>query len=137
MGCKCQQGQQCATPSTSWNQADAIVLARRVEDICTEHSFHVALTGGCLYKAGPLRKDCDLLFYSLREVLVKDDDIALRKDDLLEVLENELGIKVKDDYGFCVKASYRGKNLDLLFPENHFGAYPKPGEKPPDEPVTL
>jgi hypothetical protein len=96
---------------TSWTQAEALELAKLVEAIAEHCGAHVALTGGCLYKDGK-RKDCDLLFYRVRQV----DRIDTEK--LFKGLDKAgLYLVHSGDFGWCVKAGYRGKPIDLLFPE--------------------
>src|ERR1035437_5571090 len=56
-----------------WTQTEAIELCVKVEAICPKYGCHVALTGGLLYKQGK-RKDCDLLFYRIRQVEQIDFD---------------------------------------------------------------
>ena len=51
----------------SWTQSQAIDLCRQIEAIAPEFGCHVALTGGLLYKDGN-RKDCDIVFYRVRQV---------------------------------------------------------------------
>lgn len=51
-----------------WTTLEAIELARVFEKIACRNSYHVALTGGCLYKDGE-RKDADFLFYVERNLL--------------------------------------------------------------------
>jgi hypothetical protein len=99
-----------------WTQADAVALCRAIEDVCPPSGCHVALTGGALYKDGP-RKDADLLFYRIRQ----------RPEIDMEALFAALGtvgVAVTFDYGWCVKATYEGKPLDLFFPERDGDDYP-------------
>ncbi len=93
-----------------WTQADAIELCKVVEAVCPPYGCHVALTGGLLYKGGE-RKDADLLFYRIRQTQ-KIDDVGLFT--ALELV----GLKKLNDFGFCVKADYKGKPLDIFFPES-------------------
>ena len=96
-------------------QQEAIELATLVESIAPRHGCHVALTGGCLYKAGD-RKDCDLIIYRIRQV--EEIDILGLINSLAEV-----GIETIADFGFCHKCSYKGKPVDILFPECIGGDY--------------
>lgn len=68
-----------------WDQKTAIDLCSKIELICPQYGCHVALTGGTLYKEGP-RKDCDILFYRIRQV----DEID--HDNLFIALEDRLGV---------------------------------------------
>lgn len=65
-----------------WKQERAIKLARLVAGGCQIYGCHVALTGGCLYKDGD-RKDCDLIFYRIRQVdeIDRDGLFALASDN--------------------------------------------------------
>lgn len=104
-----------------WKQADAIALARKIEEICPEFGCHVALTGGLLYKDGN-RKDADLLFYRIRQVEQID------RAGLFHALEERLGMTGWRGFGWCVKAEYQGKPIDCFFPDEE-------GEYPTDEEV--
>jgi len=99
-----------------WTQDEAIELCRLIEQISPEAGCHVALTGGCLYKDGE-RKDVDILFYSIRQT----DGIDETKPQLLELLPSIPGLKIINDHGWCCKATYHGKSVDLFFPETPFG----------------
>lgn len=93
-----------------WDLAEAVTLARRVEDIAPRFGLHVALTGGVLYKTGP-RKDLDLLFYEIRGWGRPADYEGLI--DALQSIDFVLG----SDYVFVHKATYHEKLVDLMFPE--------------------
>ena len=94
---------------TKWIRAEGVELAREVEAVCVPHGCHVALTGGVLYKDGP-RKDCDLIFYRIRQVKKID------MDGLWLALAS-IGIRRLGGNGWCHKAAYHGKRVDCLFPE--------------------
>lgn len=96
----------------NWTQEEAIWMASRVEDVCPDFGCHVALTGGCLYKSGP-RKDLDLIFYRIRQSKINPEGLFAA----LQVI----GIVKKTGFGWCVKAEYKGKNIDCLFPEETHG----------------
>lgn len=96
-----------------WNQSKAIELCRKIESICPPFGCHVALTGGTLYKDGE-RKDCDLVFYRIRQVEQIDYDG-------LFVALSEIGFEKVCGFGFCHKAIYDGENVDCLFPEESGG----------------
>ena len=100
---------------TSWTQQEAIDLATQIEAVCPDFGYHVALTGGCLYRKGP-RQDLDLLFYQIRQVDTPDYAGLLGK-------LAEIGIYVYRDFGFCLKAGLDAKSIDLLFPECPGGDY--------------
>ncbi len=92
-----------------WIRAEGILLAREVESVCVPFGCHVALTGGVLYKDGP-RKDCDLIFYRIRQV--EKIDMAGLWNALAQV-----GLEHVGGNGWCHKAAYQGKSVDCLFPE--------------------
>jgi hypothetical protein len=103
---------------SGWTQAEAIALCRKIEDVCPAFGCHVALTGGLLYKLGE-RKDCDIVFYRIRQV----DEIDVV--GLFGALA-KLGITAAavEFVRFVVKATYRGRALDCFFPEAEPGEYP-------------
>lgn len=100
-----------------WTLSDAVALCREVEKICPPFGCHVALTGGCLYKDGG-RKDCDLLFYRIRQ----------RNIDYLGLWAalREIGLTRLNETGpsWCCKARYAGRNVDCLFPDAPGKIYP-------------
>ena len=98
-----------------WSQTEAIELCVKVEAICPKYGCHVALTGGLLYKQGK-RKDCDLLFYRIRQV----PEIDL--DGLWAALA-VIGLNQTSGFGWCYKATYQGKKLDCFMPEEQGGEY--------------
>jgi hypothetical protein len=111
-----------------WTQSEAIALCVKVEAICPAFGCHVALTGGLLYKQGP-RKDCDLLFYRIRQV----EEINL--DGLWDALRG-IGLNQTTGFGWCYKAEYNGKPLDCFMPEEQGGEYNADGEPPNPEAQT-
>ncbi len=92
-----------------WCRAEAVELCMRVEDVCTRAGCHVALTGGCLYKAG-FRKDCDLLFYRIRQVP------AINLEILWKELET-IGLKKISGHNWVYKGTFRKRGVDMFFPE--------------------
>lgn len=102
-----------------WIQKEAIIFCRELEEIAPKFGAHIALTGGCLYKDG-MRKDCDIIVYRIRQV------DAIDRAGLFDALAT-IGVKVKNDYGFCVKAKYGTWAVDFLFPEfsDEAGEYPQ------------
>lgn len=94
----------------AWSLREAVELCKLLEVVVPEAGFHIALTGGLLYKEGR-RKDCDLMFYQIRQV-----------DPNYEILWKYLtvaGVIRSPSYpenGWLVKATYRGKQVDCLFP---------------------
>jgi hypothetical protein len=111
----------------NWTHEQAVELARKVEAICPSFGCHVALTGGTLYKDG-LRKDCDLLFYRIRQVGVIDGD------GLWAAL-SAIGLVKKRGFGWCFKAHYQGKPVDCFFPEAYDGADENGAYPGPDGPL--
>jgi hypothetical protein len=105
----------------TWNTDSAIELCKQIEKVSPEFGCHVALTGGTLYKDGD-RKDCDILFYRIRQT--KEVDI----EGLFKKLET-LGIKKVSGFGWCHKAIFKNKNIDFFFPEENGGDYGR--EAPP------
>lgn len=96
--------------SGDWTLLEAIALAIKVESVCPAAGCHVALTGGSLYKRGT-RKDCDLLFYRIRQV----------ENINLEILWKELekiGLKKVSGSRWVYKGLYKDtKPVDMFFPE--------------------
>lgn len=103
------------TKISYWSQSEAVSLCREIESVCPEHGCHVALTGGLLYKDGP-RKDLDLLFYRIRQVK------EVNMDGLWKALEG-VGVVKDSGFGWCYKAQFQGKNIDVFFPEEQGGNY--------------
>ena len=95
----------------SWTLQSAAALCRIVESCCPQYGCHVALTGGSLYKDGE-RKDCDILFYRIRQAT--HIDIEGLKSAL-----SALGIEMGEVYGWVHKASYLGQSIDMFFPEDY------------------
>ena len=99
----------------NWTTQEAIELCRAIEAICPPFGCHVALTGGALYRDGP-RKDCDILFYRIRQVEEIDND------GLFAALK-AIGVERHKGFGWCHKAKFNGKNIDMFFPEESDGDY--------------
>lgn len=97
-----------------WTQSEAIELCRKLEAFAPEFGYHVALTGGLLYKDGE-RKDCDIVLYRIRQV----DLESLEWPDFEAALLAS-GFDNFKHHGFCCKATFIGKPVDLLFPEPCF-----------------
>jgi hypothetical protein len=114
-------GKDCVSEAFQWTQQEAIALCRQVETICPAFGCHVALTGGLLYKDGP-RKDCDLLFYRIRQIP------AIDTDGLFVALERQFAIFKLSGFGFVFKAEHKGREIDCFFPEEEVGDYP--GDQP-------
>lgn len=94
-----------------WNFKAARALCIAVEQVAKANHCHVALTGGCLYSFGD-RKDCDILFYRVRQCP------SIDIEQLLKDLE-EIGIKEVSRHGWVIKArTPNGLDIDLFFPEH-------------------
>ena len=105
-----------------WTRNEAIFLCCEIEAHLPTYGFHVGLTGGLLYKGGE-RKDCDLIFYRIRQYPLEETNF----EDVMSFLMR-LGFDNFRYFGFCVKCDYKGKPVDLLFPEpavaHNEGGYP-------------
>lgn len=93
-----------------WNHDEAVSLCVILESIVPAFGCHVALTGGTLYKTGQ-RKDCDILFYRIRQH--KCIDMA----NMWDALAAKADFEKISGFGWCYKATYRGKSVDCFFPE--------------------
>lgn len=118
--------------SKLWTQSQAIELCIAIESIAPRFGYHVALTGGCLYKSASLvegirRKDLDLIFYCVRSY-----DAGHRRESgaggwvrqrgdregLLLELWDSLGLRIVDNWGPWKKIAMLGsKYIDMLFPD--------------------
>lgn len=83
-------------------------FSRILENTVKDKGFHIALTGGLLYKDGE-RKDCDIVVYRVRQE--KNDP------SLFFETASKIGLKVVKSYGFCTKCEFFGKGVDILYPE--------------------
>lgn len=92
------------------NQQEAVHQCIQLEQYAPNYGFHIALTGGCLYKSGE-RKDCDVVLYRIRQNLDPD----------LEGFFNELvtmGWTWGKTHGWVQKmVSPSGQNFDFFYPE--------------------
>jgi len=98
-----------------WNLEQAVELVIKIEGICPNLGCHVALTGGVLYKGGE-RKDLDILFYRIRQVEKIDHE------GLFAALK-EIGVEKYSGFGWCHKAAFGMKEIDIFFPEEVDGDY--------------
>lgn len=99
-----------------WTRDEAEGVCYCIEKISPSFGFHVALTGGLLYKSGP-RKDCDLVFYPAFGA-------RLDREGLFEALKRD-GIEVNavpNVCGWVWGARFGPKRLDLFFPHLWAGA---------------
>lgn len=99
---------------TQWTTDEAIELCKLVEEFAPAHGFHVALTGGLLYKEGA-RKDCDIVLYRIRQ---HEGDWPGFWDAAAKI-----GFYRDKSYGFCTKAHWRGKPVDVLDPDDFGDQY--------------
>jgi hypothetical protein len=104
-----------------WTQKEGIALCITLEAICPHYGCHVALTGGLLYKQGQ-RKDCDILFYRIRQT--KQIDM----EGMWSAL-SDIGFTMTKGFGFVYKATYNGKPVDCFFPEEEEGEYPEAAQE--------
>ena len=108
-----------------WYQDEAIAFARTIEEIAVMHDFHVALTGGCLYKDSP-RKDADFVIYrhNTPESIDTKEDMQHRRAAFEKDLASA-GVVGFLHYGYLTKAKrLDGRGIDILYPELR-----KPGEE--------
>lgn len=99
-----------------WTQSQAIDLCVKLEAIAPAYGFHVALTGGTLYKAteGP-RKDIDIILYRIRQMRGQDPELDLQ--GFLTAIES-IGIQRSKEFGWCRKCIYNHTQaIDFLLPE--------------------
>lgn len=97
---------------------EAVGLCKLIEDVAPLYGCHVALTGGTLYKPGQ-RKDCDILFYRIRQ------EAQIDRDGLVKALTS-LGLEMGKEFGWMQKATFNGKKVDIFFPEHlDAGEYPE------------
>jgi hypothetical protein len=117
-----------ASAPPKWTLSDAVELCCVLEVIAPQYGAHVGLTGGTLYKDGP-RKDVDILFYRIRQV---------ESIDVLGLMEacRAVGVEPGGDYGWCHKATFRGKKIDFFFPEREGVEYPAHDLAPSLAPLT-
>ena len=96
----------------------AIKLCKMLYEELGPLGLFPALTGGYVYKEGA-RKDIDIVLYCHRE--------RKRTELPLELLEGLEGLTISGHYGFVTKAYYKGKSVDIMFPEykGPSDAYPK------------
>lgn len=90
-----------------WNLRAALELCSMIEHHPKRGDFHVALTGGCLYRDG-YRKDLDLLFYA-------HEDVELNENFLTKFLTQNIGmVKVRKCNEWVTKYTYEGKPIDVF-----------------------
>lgn len=94
----------------TWGIDDAVTLIVKIEAVAPLYGCHVALTGGVLYKVGR-RKDLDILFYRIRQVAKIDVGGLMASLELI-------GLTKPVGSGWIYKSDFRGKGIDIFFPEN-------------------
>jgi hypothetical protein len=100
----------------NWTLDEAIPVIIKIEQIAPKVGCHVALTGSILYGNGGPKKDLDLLFYRIRQW----DKIDMA--GLFSGLET-LGMQHISGFGWCHKAKYKERPIDMFFPEEETGEY--------------
>ena len=103
-----------------WTLQEAVTLCVELESFMPSLGLHVGLTGGTLYKGG-VRKDLDIVLYRIRQVPIEQVNLDQIVFELCE-----RGFYNVKCFGFCMKADYRGSQVDFLFPEVP-GAFDKNG----------
>lgn len=107
-----------------FNRTQAIWLCCEIEALSPMFGVHVALGGGCLYKLPKLsdfgtRKDVDIVLYRIREF--PEMDLRGLFTTLLTKLDiNRKPYSQREHWwtSFVVKASFKGRDVDFLIPEN-------------------
>lgn len=94
----------------TWTRDEALELCRQLERIAPKYGAHIGLTGGLLYKDGP-RKDCDIIIYRIRQAP------EIEQEYMFAAFEEEAGVTKVGGFGWCHKATWRGKPIDFFFPE--------------------
>jgi hypothetical protein len=101
-----------------WTREEAIALCIAAEQCAAQHGWHVALSGGLLYKAGP-RKDADLVVYRHREPgSYRESEVQLSAARYRLLVElARIGMADQVTLGCVVKVRYLSHGVDLIFPE--------------------
>lgn len=97
----------------------AVGIASLLYPYLEEQGLYLAVTGGCLYKAGR-RKDVDLILYRNREKAPSTEEAV---DVFLKVVGRVIRVQDVKPYGFVTKMKLFGVPVDLLFPEYGAGTY--------------
>jgi hypothetical protein len=110
--------------ANTWTLGAAVELCGKIndvfegKDIIRRTPYHVALTGGCLYRwRQRTRKDCDIVIYGA-------DELTILNKDEIAVFLSEAGLEMGHDYGRVWKAMLGAKAVDFIFP----GLPQNPGE---------
>lgn len=96
-------------PSEPWVQSEALELAVKLEEVLSVVGWHVALTGGCLYKEAQ-RKDADFIVYR-NDMSVEPNQITI-----IDAIRN-VGLVCNAAYARVLKCTYGSKSVDIIMPE--------------------
>lgn len=96
-----------------WLLPEALEFCTLIEWVCPQFGYHVALTGGLLYKTGS-RADCDIVFYRIRSGIT----IAKPWEMVAELVHREILDAPASGSGWRYVGKSQGRKVDLLFPEN-------------------
>lgn len=96
-------------PAEPWVQSEALELAVQLEDALKPFGWHIALTGGCLYKEAQ-RKDVDFIAYR------NDMSVELKQSTVVDAL-NTIGVRCAHAFTRVIKCEYKGKSVDIIIPE--------------------
>ena len=105
-----------------WTLQTAIGVCIDIENLLEPLGFHVALTGGTLYKLGP-RKDVDVMIYSH-----KVDKSNLLNHTEVDYIAGRVASLYHTTYSRAETGRYNddkviytlGNNIDLFFPYTNF-----------------
>lgn len=105
-------------PEPTLNETQVHHVCALIEEITHKLGWHVALTGGSLYKRYP-RKDIDIIFYqgSVGEVATREVLIETLCNFQLDLVDQPFS--TEPHYAIKGKVKYRGYhyNVDLFFME--------------------
>lgn len=91
----------------NWTQQQALTACRDLEPVIASLGMHVALTGGCLYKACP-RKDMDIILY-------RHHGAELCTFDEFRTALSAVGIVMRSKHHNVVKMQNSdGKSIDFI-----------------------
>ena len=101
---------------TTWSQSEAIELCKRIESFAPQYGFHVALTGGCLYRDGE-RSDIDLIFYRDRRYNKNVLGLLNRLAVLFECFPFGAGSEDFQTNNWRYVLYSHQRKIDVLFPQ--------------------
>lgn len=110
-------------PNNHWSTLEAIALIKELEPLAAKCGYHLALTGGLLYKDGP-RKDADIIIYRQRDMLKSEEQLR-RMFTMFEARGVSIAGIYDNSAQWIRKATYNGKSIDFLYPEGGHGSYPE------------